>query len=257
MVTARRQAGRRAGKRILVCGGGGNLGGAIAMAYAAEGADLVLTALEPERIAALADEAAGHGVRATHMAADFTDERQIDALADFAWDALGGIDVVFLSSQPAQPRLGDLLTTSDKDWKDWFQIITWAPLRLMRRLAPRMMDAGGGAVITVTSSTSDDPQPGFDAYGLGKAGLWWLTQYMAREWGPRGIRANALQPGMVATAGNFDELEQVVRQGGLMNRTALGRIGRNDDCLGAAVFLASDESHFISGQKIKVDGGRF
>ena len=127
----------------------------------------------------------------------------------------------------------------------------------MRHLAPRMIAAGGGSVITVTSSTSDDPQPGFDAYGLGKAGLWWLTQYMAREWGAGGIRANALQPGMVATAGNVAELDAIVRKTGLLGRTSLARLGLNEDCLGAAVFLASDESRFVSAQKIRVDGGRF
>ena len=250
-------SGRLAGKRILVAGAGGNLGGAVARAYAEEGADLILTSLTEPRIAEIAGEARSLGRRAVHLPADLTSDSDIDRLAEFTWQAFGGIDAVFISSQPEDPKLGDLLTTSDGDWKMWFQIIVWGPLRLMRQLAPKMMDAGGGAVITVTSSTSEDPQPGFDAYGLGKAGLWWLTQYMAKEWGPGGIRANALQPGMVATAGNYEELDGIVREAGLMKRTSLGRVGRNEDCLGAAVFLASDESAYISGQKLKVDGGRF
>ncbi len=249
--------GRLAGKRILVAGAGGNLGGAVARAYAHEGADLVLTSMTEPRITAIAAEAQGLGRRAVYLPADLTDESAIDRLAEFAWDAFCGIDAVFISSQPEDPRMGDLLTTSDTDWKTWFQIMVWGPLRLMRTLAPKMIAAGGGAVITVTSSTSDDPQPGFDAYGLGKAGLWWLTQYMAKEWGSGGIRANALQPGMVATAGNVEELEGIVREAGLLKRTSLGRVGINEDCLGAAVFLASDESRFISAQKLKVDGGRF
>lgn len=249
--------GRLAGKRALVCGAGGNLGGDVARAFAREGADLILTSLSGSGIREIEAEAREMGRRAASLAVDFADDDAVDGLAEWAWGAFGGVDIVFISSQPADPRLGDLLTTSESDWKRWFQIITWAPLRLMRSLAPRMIEAGGGSVITVTSSSSDDPAPGFDAYGLGKAGLWWLTQYMAREWGPGGIRVNALQPGMVATAGNVEELDALVRKGGLMGRTSLGRVGTNEDCLGAAIFLASDESRFVSAQRLKVDGGRF
>lgn len=250
-------SGRLAGKRILVTGAGGNLGSAIAGAFAREGADVVLTSLTAERTGPLAEAIAAQGARAVSVAADLRAEGDIDRLAETAWDAFGGLDGVFISSQPSQPKMGDLLTTSDDDWKSWFQTIVWGPLRLMRHLAPRMMAAGGGSVITVTSSTGDDPQPGFDAYGLGKAGLWWLTRYMAKEWGHGGIRANALQPGMVATTGDVAEWEAIARNSGLLARSSLGRVGRNADCLGAAVFLASDESGYISGQKIRVDGGRF
>lgn len=249
--------GRLAGKRILVTGAGGNLGSAVALAYANEGADLILTSLTDDKIDDIAVQAKAMGLRAAYRAVDFTQDEQLDELAEWAWGVFDGIDAVFISSQPAQPNMGNLLTTRDEDWKTWFQIIVWGPLRLMRALAPKMMAAGGGSIITVTSSSGDHPEPGFDAYGLGKSGLWWLTQYMAKEWGKGGIRSNALQPGMVATAGNFTELEALCRKHGLLDRTALYRVGKNEDCLGAAVFLASDESAYISGQRLRVDGGRF
>ena len=247
---------RLAGKRALVLGAGGNLGAEIARGFAQEGADLILSSLTDDGIAQMAEEMRGHGRRVSHIAADLTKDADIDHLAEASWQALGGIDIVFISSQPANPRMGDLLGTSDENWKTWFQTMVWGPLRLMRALAPRMMAAGGASVITVTSSTSEDPQPGFDAYGLGKAGLWWLTLCMAREWGEHGIRVNALQPGMVATAGNCAELEAVARANGLFDRTALRRVGVNEDCVGAAIFLASDESLYVSAQKLKVDGRR-
>jgi len=250
--------GRLTGKRILVAGAGGNLGSAVARAYLAEGADLVLTSLTHDRIDVIAEEARARGQRGIHIAADLNVDQDVDALAEQAWNAFGGIDVVFISSQPTNPNMGDLLTTSDENFRKWHHTIVWGPLRLMRHLAPKMIAAGtGGSIITVTSSTSDDPEPGFDAYGLGKAGLWWLTRAMAKEWGQHGIRANGLQPGLVATAGDVAELEAKVRASGLLKRTALNRIGANADCLGAAIFLASDESAYMSGQRLKLDGGRF
>jgi len=248
---------RLEGKRILVTGAGGNLGSAFVDAFVAEGAAVVLSSRSEASIAARAEAIRSAGGKAVHLAADLQDAAAIDGLAHDAWDAFGGIDAVLLSSQPANPKLGDLLTTSDADWQHWFQTIVWGALRLMRGLAPRMMDAGGGSVVTLTSSTGDHPEPGYDAYGLAKAGLWWLTRYMAAEWGARGIRANALQPGMVATAGNAEELQPAMEAAGLFARTSIKRMGTNADCVGAAVYLASDESRFVSGQRICVDGGRF
>ena len=137
------------------------------------------------------------------------------------------------------------------------QAITWGPLRLMQALAPRMMAAGCGSVVTVISSTGVDPSPGFGAYGLAKGGLWLLTRYMAAEWGKGGIRVNAFTPGLVATGENAAALTEAVTANGMMARTALGRVGRNAECIGAAIHLASDESSFTSGQRIHVDGGRF
>jgi NAD(P)-dependent dehydrogenase (short-subunit alcohol dehydrogenase family) len=142
-------------------------------------------------------------------------------------------------------------------WKAQQQAIVWGPLRMMRRLAPKMMAAGGCSVITVISSTGLEPIPGYDAYGMAKGALWLLTRYMAKEWGKHGIRANALNPGLIATGDNAEELEQTVRKAGMLNRTSLDRVGRNHECLGAAIYLASDEASFTSGQRISIDGGRF
>lgn len=249
--------GRLAGKRTLVTGAGGLMGSDFARAFAAEGAHVFLTTRTAAKLEPLMEEIRGSGSPVAALAADFTKDEEIDRLADAAWSAFGGIDVVLLSSQPPHPNLGDLLTTADSVWREQQQAIVWGPLRMMQRLAPRMMAAGGGSIICVISSTGLEPTPGYDAYGMAKGALWLLTRYMAKEWGKDGIRANALNPGLIATGDNAVELEQFVRKAGMLNRTSLGRVGRNRDCLGAAIYLASDESSYTSGQRINIDGGRF
>lgn len=238
-------------------GAGGLLGSDLARAFAAEGADVVLTTRAPAKLEPLADELRGAGVHVATVGADFTSSADIDHLAHEAWQAFGGIDVVVLSSQPPNPNLGDLLTTPEDVFLEQHQSIVWGPLRLMRSLAPLMMQAGGGSVITLTSSTGFEPTPGFDAYGLAKGSLWLLTLYMAKEWGAGGIRVNALQPGLIATGDNQVERETVARERGVFQRTSLERLGRNRECVGAAIYFASDEASFTSGQRINVDGGRF
>jgi NAD(P)-dependent dehydrogenase (short-subunit alcohol dehydrogenase family) len=237
-------------------GAGGLLGSDLARAFAAEGADLVLTTRTAAKLDPLAEELRGLGRRVATVACDFTDKAAIDRLAEEAWAAFGGIDVVLLSSQPPDCDLGTLLTTREEDYLEQHQTIVWGPLRLMRSLAPRMMAAGGGSVITTISSTGIDPIVGYSAYGLAKGSLWLLTRYMAQEWGRGGIRVNAFSPGSVATGDNAEELEAILRARGMLDRTSLGRVGRNRDCLGIAIYLASDESAFTSGQRVFIDGGR-
>lgn len=246
--------GRLSGKRILVAGATGMMGSEFARAFAMEGADLILTSRSAGKLEALEAKLRETGARTAAIPADFTLKEDIDRLAVAAWEAFGGIEGVLLSSQPAQPAMGNLLSTSDEDWQRQQMAIAWGPFRLLRQLAPKMMDAGGASIITLTSSTAEEPVQGYGAYGLAKSALWTLTRYMAAEWGQYGIRANSICPGMIATGGPGAPNQPPPS---MLSRTSLRRTGRNEEVTGAAVYLASDESSFTSGQRITVNGGRF
>ncbi len=252
--------GRLAGKRALITGAGGLMGRDTALAFAEEGADLVISTRTVAKLEPLAEEIRDRGARCTAIAADFTRDEDVDHLADAAWNAFGGIDVVLLSSQPPQPSQGELLNAPEHVWQEQQRAIVWGPFRMLRRLAPRMISNGGGSIITVTSSTGcGQPLPGYGAYGIAKGTLWVLTQYMAAEWGKHGIRANAFEPGSVATGDDAQAiaLQESLTRSGWINRTSLGRVGRNRECMGALIYLASNESSFMSGHRLVVNGGRF
>jgi NAD(P)-dependent dehydrogenase (short-subunit alcohol dehydrogenase family) len=254
-------AGRLEGKRALIAGAGGLMGSDVARAFAGEGADLVLTTRTSAKLDPLADELRAKGTRVVTVNADFTVDADVDHLADTAWDAFGGLDIVLLSSQPAEPNQGALLDVSDELLAEQQQAIVWGPFRLLRRLVPRMITAGiPASIITFTSSTGfEQPVPGYGAYGIAKGALWIMTRQMAAEWGKHCIRCNAFQPGHVATGDDAQAAatEAALRTAGALKGNALERVGRNAECMGALVYLASDESSYTSGQRLIVNGGRF
>jgi NAD(P)-dependent dehydrogenase (short-subunit alcohol dehydrogenase family) len=248
--------GRLTGKRALMTGAGGMLGSDLARAFAAQGADLILTTRTAAKLDPLAREVRALGVRVEIISADFTRDSDVGHLAEAAWKAFDGVDIVLLSSQPAQPNMGDLLSTTDEAWQEQQQSILWGPFRLLRQLAPQMMARGGGSIISIISSTGIDPTPGYGAYGLAKSALWTMTRYMAAEWGRGGIRANAICPGLIATGGSGAVSAQTA-PAAMLARTALHRLGHNSEVAGAAVYLASDEASFTTDQCIHINGGRF
>ncbi len=250
--------GRLESKTFLITGASGFMGGCFARAFAREGAALVLSGRSSTKLEALADELfRDFGRKVQCVPADMCDSGDVKRLVDSAWTAFDGLDGVLLSAQPENTFLGDILTTPDEQWEAQHDLMVWGPLRLMRGLAPRMMERGKGSIVSVISSTGLNPTPGLDAYGMAKGSLWLLTKYMAREWGHKGIRANAINPGTIASRGGEDEMREMAEKTGNLKRISLGRVGLNEEVMGAAIHFASDESSFTSGQLITIDGGRF
>jgi NAD(P)-dependent dehydrogenase (short-subunit alcohol dehydrogenase family) len=244
------------GKVAVVTGATGNMGSDFARALAAAGASVVLVSRTQSKLESLVAEITGGGGEAAYYVCDLSDRAQAAALGQAVVPLFGGIDIVLHNAIPAGDGGSDLLGTTAEDWASAFDVIVWGGLEVCKSLQPSMVERGRGTIITIVSSTGVNPTPGYAAYGMAKGSLLLLTKYMAKEWGPFNIRANCLNPGSIASPGREEEMQGMVERLGIAERISMRRVGRQQEVLGTAVFLASDASSYISGQVINIDGGR-
>lgn len=250
-------AGKLAGRRALVSGGGRGIGRAIALGLAGAGADVIVGyhsgRAEAEAVAA---EIAALGRRTGAVAGDVS---QVDGVARImapTVETLGGLDIL-VSNAAALNRSAFLEMTPEQ-----FDSVVAVVLRgvfLLGQAAARHMVAqgSGGSIINVSSISDTHAFPGLSHYQAAKAGVTMLTRGMALELAPHRIRVNALNPGVTATDINRGQRETnpdiwAQREA----RIPLGRAGQPDDHAGAAIFLASDDSAWVTGTALVVDGGQ-
>jgi NAD(P)-dependent dehydrogenase (short-subunit alcohol dehydrogenase family) len=244
------------GKVALVTGATGNMGSDFARALSAAGASVILVSRTSSKLELLAADIIASGGEASYHACDLSDRAQAAAVGDAVRPIFGGVDIVLHNAIPSGDGGSDLLGTTPEGWAAAFDVIVWGGLEVCKSIQPSMVERGGGAIITIVSSTGINPTPGYAAYGMAKGSLLLLTKYMAKEWGPFNIRANSLNPGSIASPGREEEMQGMVERLGIAERISMRRVGRQREVLGTAVFLASDASSYISGQLINIDGGR-
>ncbi|MFE6663499.1 SDR family NAD(P)-dependent oxidoreductase [Streptomyces sp. NPDC057697] len=243
---------RLEGKTALVTGATSNIGRAIAEAFAAEGAHVVVSGRSAERGREVVD-----GIRALGGRADFVragldgSAAASQALAREATRVLGGRIDVLVNNAGIYP--GD--TTADTDEKTFdevYAVNVKAPFFLTAAVAPAMVEAGGGAVVNLGSWIARLGVPVGALYSSTKGAMETLTRAWAAEFGPRGVRVNAISPGVVLAPvpGEVHPAEV------MMKGTPAGRMGTPDAIANAAVYLAGDESAFVHGITLDVDGGR-
>ncbi|MGH9113475.1 MAG: SDR family NAD(P)-dependent oxidoreductase [Acidimicrobiales bacterium] len=240
------------GRVALVTGGSRGLGRELVLAFARAGADVVVTSRKLDACERVASEVeATTGRKALAVACHVGHWNELPALVDAAYDRFGHVDVL-VNNAGMSPLYDDLSEVSEGLVDSVLNLNLKGPFRLCALVGDRMMAAGRGSVINVSSTASIRPQPNAVPYAAAKAGLNALTEAFAHALGPT-VRVNCLMPGPFRTdvTASWD-LEQVDRG---VQRHALRRIGEPHEIVGAALFLASDASSFTSGAVLRVDGG--
>ncbi|MBM4071576.1 MAG: SDR family oxidoreductase [Planctomycetes bacterium] len=238
---------------VLVSGGSRGIGRALAEGFARRGAHVIITGRERATLDKTAHEiaAAGHEVRP--LVCDVADAAAIDRLARDVQRDLGRVDTLINVAGVNRRMLAEKLTEEDYDYI--VDINLKGPFLLSQAFGKHMLERGRGNQINIVSLNNDRPLKGVLPYAVSKAGLEQMTRALALEWGPRGIRVNAIAPGFILTDLTHKLWSQPkMKDWGLAN-TPLVRMGVPDDLVGAAVFLASAASAFMTGQVLYVDGG--
>ena len=247
------------GRTAFVTGASRNIGRAIALAFAAEGADLVLnTRANREELEVVAAECRKHGVRVAPVLGDIGDAAAVEAMVEEGTAALGAIDVLVCNAaiRPHKP----ITETSLEDWHRVFSVNLHSAFYLARAVVPGMKARGRGSIVALGGQSSLTGRPGTAAVTAAKTGLLGLVRALAAELGPLGIRVNMVVPGTIDTERRYAEWYPEFRQappGGAeqLKRIPLGRLGRPEDIAEACLFLASDASAYVTGDTIRVMGG--
>lgn len=239
-------------KKALVTGATSNIGRAIAEAFAAEGAHVVISGRSAERGAEVVEGIRARGGRADFVAAELDGSAEASrVLADRASALLGGRIDILVNNAGIYPP-GTTTTTDEQTFDRVYAVNVKAPFFLTAAVAPAMVRAGGGAVINLGSWISRLGIPVSALYSSTKGAVETLTRAWAAEFGPQGVRVNAISPGVV-----HEPVPGQTRPGEvMMNGTPAGGVGDPRDIANAAVYLASDEAAFVHGIVLDVDGGR-
>jgi NAD(P)-dependent dehydrogenase (short-subunit alcohol dehydrogenase family) len=235
------------GKTVLVTGGTSGIGEATARAYAAAGADVVITGRDEQRGRQIVESLMHDGARARFVAADLERQEDVQRLAA----EIEHVDVL-INNAGVFP-FGATHEVSAEQFDLAIAVNVKAPFFLTGAFAPRMAANGGGAIVNVSTMVASFGAPGMALYGSTKAALELLTKAWAAEYGPQGVRVNAIAPGPTRTPGTEpmgDGLDQ------LAATLPLGRPASADEVGNAALFLGSEEASYINGAVLAVDGGR-
>ena len=242
-------------KVALITGASRGIGQAIAEAYAAAGAKVVLASRKQEGVDIVAQIIRDNGGEALAIAAHTGDETAVQSLIHQATAAYGGIDIV-VNNAATNPHFGHILSAEDSHWDKILDVNVKGYFRVAKLCAESMKERRGGKIINMASIAGLEPQPMMGVYSVSKAAVLMLTQVMAAELAQFNIQVNAIAPGFVKT-----KFSSALWQNPMINETVLksipqGRMAEPEELTGIALYLASDASSFTTGATFTIDGGQ-
>lgn len=251
-------AGQLAGRRALVTGGSLGIGRAIAARFVAEGAAVAIGGRRAELLEEAAAGLGADGGTCVPVVGDVAVEADAERIVAAAAEHLGGLDLLVNNAAVDTESWGKVHEWSVAEWDRIIAIDLRGPFLVSRAAIPHLLEAGGGAILHISSVCAVTTWPGDCAYGVAKAGLNMLSDHIAVEYGPQGIRSNTLMPGVIRTEGlqaMIDSDEPPPELAEFVARHPVGRFGEPDEVAVAAVSLCAAEPGFMTGANVPIDGG--
>ena len=235
------------GKTALVTGATGGIGGAIARALHAQGAKVAISGTRREVLDALAAELGGAAV----LPCDLADKDAVEALVPKAEEALGQLDILVANAGITRDNL--FVQLKDEEWEQVLNVNLTSTFRLARAAVKGMMRRRFGRIVGITSVVGVTGNPGQSNYTAAKAGMIGMFKSIGKEYAKRGVTANCVAPGFIATP-MTDKLNEKQREA-ILAMVPAGKLGSGADVAAAVVYLASDEAAYVTGQTLHVNGG--
>jgi NAD(P)-dependent dehydrogenase (short-subunit alcohol dehydrogenase family) len=241
------------GKVAVVVGGTSGIGRAIALGFAEAGADVAPTSRRAEQVENTAREIEERGRRTLRITSDVSNRDSLEHVMREALGAFGKVDILVNSA--GTTKRAPTITFLEDDWNNIIDTNLTGTLRACQVFGRHMLESGSGSIINIASLSTFVALHEVAAYSASKAAVGSLTKSLAIEWSSRGVRVNAIAPGVFRTALNQKLLDETERGREFLLRTPMKRFGDVDELAGVAIFLASDAASFVTGEIIAVDGG--
>jgi NAD(P)-dependent dehydrogenase (short-subunit alcohol dehydrogenase family) len=241
------------GKVAVVTGGTSGIGRALSLGLAEAGADVIATARRQQQVDETASAIEAIGRHTLRLASDVCDRVSLERVRDATIGRFGKVDI--LINCAGRIKRTPTLTMPEDEWTAILDTNLTGTLRACQVFGKHLLDRGYGRIVNIASLNSFVALNEVAAYAASKAGVASLTRSLAVEWSKRGVTVNAIAPGVFRTELNAQLLDSTPRGQELLMRTPMGRFGKTEELVGAAIFLASDGASFVTGQTLVVDGG--